>query len=391
LERRSELEQVKGRAHALLESGLKALPDSQPLDETTLAAMLSLAQADVETGRSAAAIQVLEQPQRGPLALVRQDHPLAARSGFLEETYRTALRACIAALVVDHSQAGSQKVQQLITEMHSRLGSTPAGQKQIVAIHVGLARDLEGQLRSANPEGRQALSSAMEAVLAQLSTTAADTAVLNWVAETWISLAEGSQSGGELTPAANKYLAQAASTFARMLDDPQLAPELQTQLRVRMADVHRRAQDHEAALQILRDILRVQNNALNVQVAAAETLQQAGRYEQAIAGSDPQPQQQNLIWGWGRIADVTSRHSKFLDVFHQARYSLADSRYHLAQTHEGSERRRLLDLAAQDISLTWRLYRPNDQRWIEQYDALLKQIQRSKGEQPVGLRAFERS
>ena len=46
-------------------------------------------------------------------------------------------------------------------------------------------------------------------------------------------------------------------------------------------------------------------------------------------------------------------------------------------------------MAEKDVALTKRLYGLGNEGWTQRYDLLLKQIQRSKGEQPIGLRALD--
>jgi hypothetical protein len=56
---------------------------------------------------------------------------------------------------------------------------------------------------------------------------------------------------------------------------------------------------------------------------------------------------------------------------------------------EGAERTKWLDTAVREIQLTQRLYDLGGEKWEAKYDALLRQIQKAKGERPVGLQALE--
>jgi len=114
----------------------------------------------------------------------------------------------------------------------------------------------------------------------------------------------------------------------------------------------------------------------------------AGLFDRAIRGDQRDARtQKNLVWGWGKIAKETAPYQKFREIFHQARYNLALCRLLQAQSKQDDER--LLTMAEKDIFLTKRLYGLGGNRWLPQYDALLKRIQRIKGDPPIGVKALE--
>jgi hypothetical protein len=384
------LDEWKTETRDILRGGLKGLAKDIPIDNPIITAILSLAQAEVETQQPQAAVAVLEDPTWGPLTLVRKNHPATKSEGFDEETYKTALRAYISSLATaESSEAAMQNARQIMDEMQIRIGSTPEGKGRLIAVYVGLARDLEEQLTAANPQTRQALSRGFETFLSQLSASADELNVLNWVAETFASLGAGFDTTAQLTPEARKYYEQSAAAFRGILDKVELTPDTRTQVKVRLAGVLTSQRRFDESLQIFKEILEARNMTLNVQVEAARALQDAGRYDDAMTGMFVDPAtNKNVIWGWGRIAKVTASFPKFKDVFHQARYNLAKSRFQLAQTKQGGERGKLLGLAMQDISLTKRLYGLGDENWTKRYDTLLKQIQAAKGDPPIGVGAL---
>ena len=74
-------------------------------------------------------------------------------------------------------------------------------------------------------------------------------------------------------------------------------------------------------------------------------------------------------------------------TFHEARYNTAVCHYKLSlRLRKPADREKYLKLARNDIVFTHRLF-PNmgGQEWYGKYDALLKKIQRSLGEQAVGF------
>ena len=147
-------------ARAMLTFGVQNLSESRDLAEPELTALLSLAQADVETGHVDSALAHLEHPTRGPLTIVRKrEHAVAEVAGFAEETYKTALRASLASLTVDAGNAEKlEQLQLLLEEVQEQLGGSDEGQRRLTAVYVALARDLEQQLRAATPQARETLS-----------------------------------------------------------------------------------------------------------------------------------------------------------------------------------------------------------------------------------------
>jgi tetratricopeptide (TPR) repeat protein len=364
-------------------------------------ALLSLAQAYVENQQAEKAVQVLENEDTGPLALLENKHPATNTPGLAEETYKTALRAYISSLAtVAQSDTAIEKAKSVMERMKTTIGSTSEGQQRLVAVYVSLARELESQLKQATPEARAALSKGFATFLRQLSTGASELNVLNWVAETFLSLGGGFDTGGDLSPESKNYYEQAVATFDRILAEVPLEEPMKLQIRIRKAEAMRRMRQFKDALDTYEEILRSSPSMLNVQVDAALTYQQWGDvpgkeplYLRAITGHRPDPAtKKNIVWGWGKIAQVTAPHQKFRDTFHQARYSVALCRLKYAESLTGTERTTTLNKAVRDISLTKKLYGLGDDTWTKKYDELLKRIQTAQGSSnPQGIRALEPS
>ena len=398
--RRAELNDLKLNVPKVLGAAYARLDTETKVDASLLAALLSLAQAYVHTQQPGTAIQVLQHPQLGPLTLVREDHPATQLRGFAEEAYRTALRAQVGTLATSQTpDVVIETAKQLMDETKRAVGNTPAGQKRLITVYVGLAQDLQAQLSAATPEVKQRLSQGFETFLTQLSAGATDLQVLNWVAETFASLGQSFDTGAAVSDKAKSYYDRSAAAFENILHRVQLTPQMETQMQLRLASVERRQRDFKRSLDTLTEILRRNRMALNVQVEAAETLQawatategrsKFDRFQRAIQGDVPDPRtKRNLIWGWGSIARITAPHARFKDVFHQARYNLALSRFLQAESVEGAQQTRLLSMALKDISLTQRLYGLGGNKWEPRYDELLKRIQQSKGDPTIGVKAL---
>jgi hypothetical protein len=107
-------------------------------------------------------------------------------------------------------------------------------------------------------------------------------------------------------------------------------------------------------------------------------------YEKAMVGAEPtqDAKSENIIWGWGKLSQVTAQYPNYHNVFHQARYNLALCRFKRWPRDEEQ-----LKKARDAILLTQKLYGNGEHwaAWRPKQDALLKQIQSALGQPAVGL------
>jgi len=393
---RAKLDTLKTKAVEILAAGYGRLGESPKIDRTTATAMLSLAQAYLETQQTAEGLAVLEQPEFGPLALVNNKDSAVQDPAVIEEVYKTALRGYISSLGGKDSGDVIAKAKDVMDKMKTAIGGSAEGEKRLVSVYVNLARDLETQLASATPEAKRSLSQGFETFLRQLNEGATDLSVLNWVAESFSKLGSSLDDGKTLNDDAKKYYQASIDAFQNILDKVQLEDAMKIQVQLRIAGVLAQTRDYEKALGVFEEILKGNQMMLNVQVEAAKTIEawakqpgQEGKYMDAIRGLVKSGQPKPIVWGWGKIAQTTARYPKFRDTFHEARVHLAQCRFNYAQTKNGADKDKLLIAAERDISMTNNLYGLGGDKWTPQYDTLLKQIQTAKGDRPVGVKAFE--
>lgn len=395
--RKQELEGLKSKAMELLTSGYARVQKKSAADRTSALALLSLAQVYVESEQPLKAIEVLEHATLGPLKLVADKHPAAQEPTFVEEAYKTALRAYIGALPVAADRTATQaKAQDTMNKMKEAVSQQKDGQQRLIAVFVSLARSIEEQLKVAQPAAKKVLSESFESFLKQIRGETKDFNILNWVAETFNGLGGGFDDGKTLTAEAKHYYEESASTFTKILAEVQLEPQMKTQMQVRLAFVSRRMRDFKQAIDTYKEVLTANNMLVNVQVEAARTYQEwaASRtetvfYERAIAGSYPDATGKNIIWGWGRVSQTAARYPNFRDTFHEASINLAQCRLLLAEKKQGADRDKLLKSAANGIAVVYRLLPDlGGDKWMPQYNAVLMQIQRAQGVTPLGLKAL---
>lgn len=362
----------------MLASGFKLMPKEPLVSTSNATALLSLAQAYVASNQHSEAVDVLEHPVLGPVTLVNANHESVQNPVFAEETYRTALQAYVGSIGV-RGTSMMEKAKTAMAAMQEAVGSDAAGKQRMLGVYVNLARNVETQMKSAAPDAKQEMSVVFEAFLQELSAGSSDIGVLNWVAETFASLGSGFDEDPDLVNEnARKYYVRSIQAFQILLSRPELQPQLATQIQARMASVKGQIQDYEGALSDLKVILAKSPNALNLQVQAAELLQQWGRidpqkYELAIGGIPAEGTGNGAVWGWGKIANTAMRYEQFRDNFFQARYQMAQCQLSLAGSKQGADKAKLISSAKRNLTMTKQLYPTlGGETWTTKYDALIK-------------------
>jgi hypothetical protein len=111
----------------------------------------------------------------------------------------------------------------------------------------------------------------------------------------------------------------------------------------------------------------------------------------AIAGDVKQKskegREENLLWGWAKIAVRTQSQKTLDNAFYEARYNQAKCYVELAKKKSGVERTETLGKAERDILFTFRL-RPQlgGPEWHKKFDTLLRSVQQLQGNtKPSGL------
>lgn len=391
--KREKLKSLTSKAVEILTAGYGRLDKSTKPTRSIVTALLSLAQAHLESQQASNAVEVLEDPNFGPLVLVNKKDPAATDPPVVEEVYKTALRAYISLLGDTQADGAIDKAKDVMEKMKVAIGTDAEGEKRLVSVYVNLAQDLEKQLESAPPAVKKSLSLGFETFLRQLNEGATELSILNWVAESFSKLGKSLDNAPALNDDAKKYYQASLDAFQGIIDKVKLEPNMKVQVQLRMASIQGEMRDFDKAVGTFEEVLAANANALNVQVEAAKLIEQWAKqpgqeekYKDAIVGirkeGDPKP----VIWGWGGISQKTAGNPKFSETFYDSRLRLAACRYEHALRVDGAEKDKLMNAAKQDISITKRLYPDLGGALLKpKYDALLKKIQTALGENAVGL------
>ena len=138
---------------------------------------------------------------------------------------------------------------------------------------------------------------------------------------------------------------------------------------------------------------------LDLQKGAADALQQWGlqkkdvsALDRSIRGDLPQKDGKNLIWGWLRLATIANsaraqaakvspvteesrqRANRFEELFFEARYNVAKSRFLAGKVAPAAQRREQFEAAKTNIEQMAKLYPGlGGPKWKPLFDELLKQ------------------
>ena len=399
------------QAEQLLASGVKRMAAEGQINSVLVAGVHSLSQILLQQNRPEEALDVLEHPQYGALTLVRTKHPATTQAGYATEIYKTALRACVAAQHLDKAEAMMNSLEkQVATSGDSRAAS------RLTKVYLGLSRELQNTLKTLRQQGHDAelakVSHGFEQFLNHIAQRKQGNtfASLVWVAGTLADMAEQqNQSKKSLSPAAENYYRKAIDIYTQILDrcqkDRAFAPNQAAidGVRVRLAQCRRRLGQYGDAIKLLVRVLQRRNRMVDAQLEAAKIYEDWGeqsgdgqKFLNAMAGAYPARRKDgtraNVIWGWGKLANLLLRSQSRTELFHEARYHLARCRYEYALTLTGKKKADMLALAEKDISVT-RLLSPTlgGKQQQELYHMLLKKIQSALGKEPVGLTSEKRN
>lgn len=425
----ADLTQLRDRTQSTLANGIERMRQA-PVDATLALAALSLAQVYVDTQQPQKAVELIEDENIGPKTLVESNSPAVTQEAYKIETYKVALRAYIGALPDVKGPAESEvlmgKADDVMDALKQLMGGTEAGQERLIRIFISLARDIEEQIQNAPDEKRAPLIRGFEVFLTRVGAATKDIKELFWVAQTFHSLGETSDTGGDtLTPQAEGFYVKAVKAYEDILqvgagDKEAVSDDMAMQVKMRLATTKRRLREWAVAsekrgkpgvpqgsIDLFEQILLKRNMMLNVQIEATRTYQEwakatakpddaTSRYERAIMGGRTNKKKgKYTIWGWGEISRKTmpdeKNQGKYSKEFFEARYNLDFCRYAQGKLQTAKkERDEYFNLAKSDVVRTFHLFPDlGGDESMAKFDSLLKLLQKELGEKPLGLEAIK--
>ena len=310
------------------------------------------------------------------------------------EIYRTALRAYIgsAAGATDVSSQ-IQRARGVMTALESSVGTTEEGRASLVSLYVALVSELRQQIEAISDSAqRTAFAAGVSSFLEEVQRTATDPNLLVWTAETMAGVAEALSSAGDEAQAKVLY-EKAEATLRRSIAGGESNSKQRAE--IQLAGILRAQGRYQEAIDLSATVLSAKPNLVSVQVEAAHTYHRWGRaarsaerLSEAMAGGAPRPNPQtgrteNAIWGWGKLAQSTVRTPQFRDIFFEARYQLAYARLEYAVLTKSDEQ---LARVERDVRGTMQVDPElGGSLWRGKFDALVKALQKQRGEPSTGL------
>jgi hypothetical protein len=396
----------KKQAVATLDEGLAAA-QGKPPSAVAVSAALARCQLAIDDGAEQDVARFLENPSFGPWTVVNGTLPPGVSESLVGSTLTLALRHYIGTQQID-------KAEQAMNLLEKQAGTGGEAAAKLTALYLSMGRDLQEQLRAlageaAAPERAAKLLAGFETFLERVADRDKKIASQMWVASTYDALASGEGMGAAVSAAQRKkYLAKAAEVYEQLLKSGAAeVAQYEPTLRLKMADIYEdRGEWDEARKHIdwfLTDASR--QNMIDPQIAAAKLAQASGEaatdadatksFREAVSGDTSGGR---VSWGWGGIANKLVRQAFSGDderarraqaQFFDARLNLARCRLAWAEK-SAANRDKLLEMAFNDVAITYKLYpQLGGAAMREQFDALLRDIQKAQGQPPEGLAAVD--
>ena len=393
-------EAILSQAKKLLVSGLGLALEEQQVDRSFLLGELTLARIYLNSSEDTQAVELVEQPNTGLLALAKSADPAVIEGGLDIEAYKTSLRALVGVRKLDQASEVMSLLESRVAEADTEGSGT-----QLMQIYISLAQELKQTLDMLQKNGKVAeaakVRSSFEQFLDRVSSNqqAANFNVMQWIAATFSGLGDSFEAkDGSLSPEAKNYYDKAVAVYGKIVErsneDEKFAPSVEAidAIEIRMAICLRELGQYKDALKHLYNVLQYRNSMVDAQIEAAYTYQAwagtkgyAKLYSNAILGGVPRTRKSdgakiNVIWGWAKLSKRFARNSKYRDLFHETRYNMSLCRYKYALSDACKDRKSELEAAERDIKVVAKLYpKMGGDEMKQKYAVLYKKIDKALG------------
>ncbi len=376
-----------------LEAGLNGISSELVAPEAMQSALI-LAKADLRTGAADKALAALDHPKYGPLKLV--DKLGEPSETFKSDLYGAELQAVVGMMTADGQNADAllTRATQTMERLQKSVEGKTDASNRLVRIYYGLAQDIKQQLGVAPPDQKTKLIGAFRAMLESIGASSKDPDTLQWAGQTMLQMGQDMIPPGQ-TKAQGDAKAM-LTTAAKILGDlvKQQGAAASPALKFQMSRAHRLNGEYKAAIDQLVEVLTATPNMLDAQIEGALAYEQwapelkpayqAESYDRALRGARPNAKKANIIWGWGKLSNMVSGKEQFRDTFFDARYHVALCRF--KQGKASGNNTKLFEQAVKDITQVYALYPDmGGAKKKEEFELLMKEIQKALGQSPVGL------
>lgn len=375
------------------------LAENEPLTDELASARLTLAQMANQTTQYAEAIKLLETDKRSVVSAIamkegEQRPPSGVKSGkFAQEVYKQILRAYIGLQNLDNAQKAMTELEKIA-----------AGQGQdILPIYIALGRQFKEELdrlAKSNPDQHQTVLKSFESFLSKMleKKEGQNYNSLAWIGAMYVSLGEGTADKAT----AAKYFAQGSTAYGDLIAKAGSDPAFCTQQQLLAAKAQlvackRKAGEFDVAVEMLKELLKLRNNAIDTQTEACYVYQDWAasgqtdspkQWEVAMLGDAAMPAKSRIgMWGWAELSNRLKQSpeaAKYIEPYLEARYNIALCRYNSAKDLNGPKKLEGLSRATTEIQRTAMQTNFDDKQYAR-FNGLYREIEEAMGKVPTDL------
>ncbi len=388
---------LKEDAHELLNAGWEAL-DVSKLDKGSVEGVNTLVSLLLTTKKLDEAEKILNDPDRGAISIGKRVPDLDPVTQI--ESYRLQLQAMVQSTGQGRGTLSGKLVADTIQSM-KQLG-TGAGNEDLLTNSLrSLAAEVQDQLsQTQDMEVKSNLADAFKILIEQLVEVGDDASTLDSAGTALYSLAVELAKVPTLSGRAKAMMEVVEKAFLKLAakspSDLEAIKRKPDEVTLKLALARRGCGKYAEASKSFAELLSKNSSNITIQVEATKNLEQwsggkdASLLKKAMLGAEPNDKGKNQIWGWGQIAQVTSRNQNFLDIFFDARLNIARCRKGIADAEADPKKRtEIYAKAIEDIRQTYKAY-PNlgGPVSLQRFDTLSREIQTLQSKPVTGLQGL---
>jgi hypothetical protein len=321
---------LKQQAEELLKATWDEL-DPDQADAALISGVNALANLYLMSDRLTDAKIVIDDPKKGAIALVKANEQIEKKDQL--EAYKLQLQSMVQSA---GSQGGTPLEAATVASIVERMKSLSAGQDVLLTNALrSLASSISTKIESTKGNGEQVkLGNALGVLVQQLVSVTSDIGILDSAGSSVLASAKSLATIPGLSEQSKTLMGVAEQAYSKIAsatdDELKAANRNPLETRIRLAMSKTGAGKFEEAHKLYLDMLTKSPKNLTIQMEAARNLQawggksDAALLKKAWAGSDPNANKENIVWGWNKIAQITGgKINDFKDAYFDARYNLA--------------------------------------------------------------------
>ncbi len=419
---KEKLAEFKDTSQKILQDGInrmkKNMGEGEEPTSNLVFAAFTLANLKLNSGDAAGALELLNDPQFGPLTLIKKDSPLVLKNELDVRALRIALRALVAAQQLDDAKTIMDLLEKRVEQSEETAENGKSKEEQLTNIYITLGMELKENLEVFNREGQKEkadnLEKGFEIFLEKIASLPdIKFGQMYWVAQTYQSLGENEVSESkEVTDKAKNLFTKAVETYKDILKNLKEKegfaknPELTVRIiDERLARCLATSEQYEEAIAKMGEILSKTPNNIDLQAEAVRCYQKWGEatadpeksatyLKKALVGcgkdfhtsgqKDPKQNDKPAIWGWNTLANkmqtqITKKHSqdpRVTDTYYEARLTISDIYVKQAEGMKEADKQLARLQEAEKILLSTHRTFPtlNNEETFQKYDTQLKLV-----------------